>query len=60
MLNVLALPLYLKDVIFLGHVDPTTPLGGVTNGAVVAAAVYTVVLLTGAGVLLWRYRWVER
>jgi ABC-2 type transport system permease protein len=59
-LNVLALPLYLKDVIFLGHIDPTTPLGGVTNGAVVAAAVYAAVLLTGAGVLLWRYRWVER
>jgi ABC-2 type transport system permease protein len=59
-LNVLALPLYLRDVIFLGHLEPTSPLGGVDNGALVAAVVYAAVLLTGAGVLLWRYRWVER
>ena len=59
-LNVLALPLYLRDIVFLGHIDPTSPLGGVANGGVLAAAVYVVVLVTGAAVLLWRYRWVER
>ena len=60
LLNVLAMPLYLRDVIFLGHVDPTSPLGGVTNGGLLAAGIYVVVVLTGSGVLLWRYRWVER
>jgi ABC-2 type transport system permease protein len=59
-LNVLALPLYLRDIVFLGHIDPTSPLGGVANGGGLAAAVYVVVLVTGAAVLLWRYRWVER
>ena len=28
-LNLLALPLYLRDLIFLGHVDPDSPLAGV-------------------------------
>ena len=60
LLNVLALPLYLRDIVFLGHIDPPSPLGGVANGGVLAAAVYGVVLVTGAAVLLWRYRWVER
>ena len=60
LLNVLALPLYLRDVVFLGHIDPTSPLGGVSYGGWLAAALYAVVLAAGTGVLLWRYRWVER
>jgi ABC-2 type transport system permease protein len=60
LLNVLALPVYLRDVVFLGHIDPTSPLGGVAYGGVMAAAVYAVVAGTGAAILLWRYRWVER
>jgi ABC-2 type transport system permease protein len=60
LINVLALPLHLRDVIFLGHIDPTSPLGGVANAGLYAALTYLVVLLIGLGVLLWRYRWVER
>ncbi len=60
LLNVLALPLHLRDVIFLGHIDPLSPLGGVNHGGLLALATYLVVLLTGAAVLLWRYRFVER
>ena len=60
LLNVLALPLYLRDVVFLGHVDPVEPLGGVAHGGLLAAAVYVAIVAAGAGVLLWRYRWVER
>jgi ABC-2 type transport system permease protein len=60
LLNVLALPLYLRDIVFLGHIDPTSPLGGVNYGGWLAAALYVVILAAGAGVLLWRYRWVER
>jgi ABC-2 type transport system permease protein len=59
LVNVLALPLYLRDVVFLGNVDPDSPLGGVANGGLLAAAVYAGVLLTGVGVLLRRYRWAE-
>jgi ABC-2 type transport system permease protein len=59
-LNILALPLYLRDVVFLGHVGPRSPLGGVEHGAVVAAAVYLTVLVTGSATLVWRYRWVEK
>jgi ABC-2 type transport system permease protein len=59
-INVLALPLYLRDLVFLGHIDPESPLGGVAYGGLLAVATYAGVLLTGIGVLLWRYRWVER
>lgn len=60
LINVLALPLHLRDVIFLGHIDPTSPLGGVAGGGWLALAVYLVVLVAAAAVLLQRYRWVER
>ncbi len=60
LINVLALPLYLRDLVFLGHVDPDSPLSGVRSGGLLAVVTYVVVLLVGAGVLLRRYRWVER
>ncbi|MDO8362758.1 MAG: hypothetical protein Q7V88_07665 [Actinomycetota bacterium] len=60
LINVLALPLHLRDVVFLGHVDPYSQLGGVDNGGLLAAATYIVVLCLGLGVLWRRYRWVER
>ena len=60
LINVLALPLFLRDLVFLGHVDPDSPLTGVHNGNLFAVVTYLVVLLVGVGVLLRRYRWVER
>ena len=60
LINVLALPLYLRDIIFLGHVDPQSPLTGVDNGGLYAVATYVAVLVVCLGVLLRRYRWVER
>jgi len=60
LLNVLAMPLHLRDVIFLGHVDPGSQLGGVAGGGWLALACYLLVLSGGASVLWWRYRWVER
>jgi ABC-2 type transport system permease protein len=60
LINVLALPLHLRDLVFLGHIDPQSPLNGVRNGGIFAALVYLAVLVTGIGVLLRRYRWVER
>jgi ABC-2 type transport system permease protein len=60
LINVLALPLHLRDLVFLGHIDPSSPLGGVAGGGLLAAGVYTAVLVVSLGVLLRRYRWVER
>jgi ABC-2 type transport system permease protein len=59
-INVLALPLYLRDVVFLGRVARDSPLSGVEYGAWVALAVYLVILVAFATILLRRYRWVER
>lgn len=60
LINVLALPLYLRDIVFLGHIDPASPLVGVDNGGLYALATYLGVLFVCVGVLLHRYRWVER
>ncbi len=55
-LNFLALPLYLRDLVFLGHLDSTSPLGQVTYGGALAVAVYLLVLVASIALLLWRYR----
>ena len=60
LVNVLAMPLYLRDLVFLGNVDPDSPLTGVSNGGLLAVATYAVVVIVAGAVLLRRYRWVER
>lgn len=60
LINVLALPIYLRDVIFLGNVDPESPLGDVSGGGWMAAALFVVIALGCMATLLRRYRWVER
>ena len=60
LLNLLRLPLELRDLVFLGHIAPEAPLNGVANGGVLAVVTYVAVLLVGIGLLLRRYRWVER
>jgi ABC-2 type transport system permease protein len=60
LINVLALPLYLRDVVFLGHIDIRSPLNGVNGGALFALAAYLGVLVVGAAILLARYREAER
>jgi len=60
LINVLALPLHLRDLVFLGHIAPQSPLSGVANGGLFAVATYTVVLVVAGAALLRRYRWVER
>ncbi len=60
LINVLAMPLYLRDLVFFGHIGPRSPLSGVNNGGLFAIIAYSAVLLTGIAVLLRRYRWVER
>ncbi len=60
LLNVLRLPLYLRDLVFLGHLDNSSPLSGVSNGGLLAVIAYVAVLVVGLAVLVRRYRWVER
>ncbi len=60
LINVLALPLALRDVVFLGEIGSDSPLSGAPGAALLAAVIYVAVLLAGMAVLLWRYRWVER
>jgi ABC-2 type transport system permease protein len=57
--NVLALPLYLRDLIFLGETDRSSPLGGVESGGLLAVGTYVLVLATASVVLWRRYRWVQ-
>lgn len=56
LVNVLAIPLHVRDLIFLGHLDPDGPLGGVANAGAAAIAVYAVVLATALAYLHRRYR----
>ncbi len=60
LINIWVLPLYLKDIIFIGHVDPDSPLSGVANAGLYALLLYVAVLVVGSAVLLYRYRWLER
>jgi hypothetical protein len=56
LVNLLALPLYLRDIVFTGHIEDTSPLGGVTSGGLLAALIYLVVVLAAMGLLFLRYR----
>ena len=57
--NVLALPLYVRDLVFEGHIHEGNELSGVSGAGGLALAAYFVVLASCVGVLLWRYRWAE-
>lgn len=57
--NLLAIPLYLRDLVFLGHLSPFFRLAHYSAGGALAAAVYVLVVGLSIGTLLWRYRWSE-
>jgi ABC-2 type transport system permease protein len=56
LVNVLVLPLHVRDLVFLGHLDPEGPLGGVEGAGVAALALYVLVLAISLVTLLYRYR----
>jgi ABC-2 type transport system permease protein len=58
--NLLALPLLVRDLVFLGHIAEKNPLSGVPGAGALGLAAYAAVLGLSVGVLLWRYRWAER
>ena len=57
--NLLSLPLYLRDLIFVGEIVSPSRLYGVEGGGALAIGVYLGVVGLSLGTLLWRYRWVE-
>jgi ABC-2 type transport system permease protein len=59
LINILALPLRVRDLVFLGHLDPQSPLSGVAGGGVMSVAAYVVVVAACIAVVLARYRSVE-
>lgn len=60
LVNVAGLPLILRDVVFLGEVDPDGPMAGLDNGGLSATGVYLLWVGAGLALLLWRYQEVER
>ena len=57
--NLLSLPLNIRDLIFEGEIVDPSRLVGVENGWLLAIATYLGVVGVALGTLLWRYRWVE-
>lgn len=59
LLNILALPLKVRDLIFLGHIARDSPLSGVTAAGALSVACYTAVVVGCIAIVLYRYRAVE-
>ncbi|HJV08622.1 MAG TPA: hypothetical protein VJ653_03050 [Acidimicrobiales bacterium] len=59
LLNILALPLRLRDLIFLGRIGEDSPLSGVAGGGAMSIAAYVAVVAICIGVILARYRTTE-
>jgi len=59
LLNILALPLRVRDLVFLGRLGDDSPLSGVSGGGAMAVACYAAVVAACIAVILIRYRSVE-
>ena len=57
--NVLAMPLYLRDLVFLGEIGADADLAGIANGGCWPRSCTSRVSGVSLVTLLWRYRWVE-
>ncbi|HEY9555353.1 MAG TPA: hypothetical protein VIR58_01395 [Acidimicrobiales bacterium] len=60
LVNMLGLPLILRDLVFLGEIDDDHPMSGLANGGAYAVAVYLVIVTAASATLLIRYDEVER
>ena len=60
LIDLLSLPLRLRDVVFLGHVGPDDPLSGLANGGLYSAVVFAAVVVVALATLYVRYDEVER
>lgn len=59
LLNVLEIPLRITDLVFLGHVDPTSLVGGAEGAGLGVILVYAAVVGSSLGYLAYRYRRVQ-
>ena len=59
LLNVLEIPLRITDLVFLGHVDPTSLVGGAEGAGLGVILVYAAVVAGSVGYLVYRYRRVQ-
>jgi len=60
LLNLAGLPLVLRDIVFLGEIDPSHPMSGVDGGGLMAALVFALVVIVCIGILVRRYHEVDR
>jgi ABC-2 type transport system permease protein len=58
-LDLLGLPLHLRDLVFLGEMGPDSTLSGVGGGGAMAVCLYVAIVAGGLVVLLARYREVD-
>ena len=56
LLSVIDLPLRMSDLVFLGHVDPESLVGGAAGAGVGVVAAYVAVVAASLGYLVYRYR----
>lgn len=54
--NLSALPLHVRDLVFLGHLDRNDDLGGVDGAGVAVLGLYALIVSLAVGVTLLRYR----
>ncbi len=59
LINILALPLHVRDLVFLGHIGRQSALSGVSGGGAMALACYSAVVVGGIALLFNRYRAAE-
>lgn len=57
--NLLGLPLYVRDIVFLNHLSREFALSQYGTGEVLAVIAYIVVVVASLATLLWRYRWAD-
>lgn len=60
LVNLFALPLQVRDLVFLGRLDESSRLSGLDGAGAAAVTTYLAVAGTAALVLHLRYRWVDR
>lgn len=60
LLDLLTLPLKLRDLVFLGQIEGDNPMSGLTNGGLYAIIVFVVVVGVALATLVVRYNEVER
>lgn len=56
LLSAIDLPLRISDLVFLGHVDPTSLVGGAEGAGIGVVLLYVTVVAGSLGFLVYRYR----